>query len=364
MPKRTSLYDMHQALGAKIVDFHGFLMPLQYKGIVEEHLCVRKTAGVFDLSHMGQILIEGPDATKALNSLVTNNLENMNIGDIQYNILTNQYGGIIDDILIYRVPTGYYLVVNASNIAKDKQWLEHNLEGKVILHDLSDDTAVIAIQGKAGNSIVEQVLDMKLDKLGYYQFADVDYHNKAIRISRTGYTGEDGFELYVPNSIAVMLWEDIFVKGETSHIQPIGLGARDTLRLEMRMPLYGNDLTEDVTPIEAGLNRFVALDKQHFTGKDVLMKQSEAGVQRRLIGFEMVDRGVPRHGYPITKDGVEVGVVTSGSLSPSTGKSIGLGYVNSEYAKVEQIIDIGVRQRNLQAKIVKGRFVTVKRKKY
>lgn len=363
MAKSTPLYQQHLDLGAKIVDFHGFLMPLQYSGIVEEHRCVRETAGVFDLSHMGEFLVEGPDATKALNYLLTNNLENMAINDVQYNILTNEKGGIIDDILIYRLPRGYYLVVNAANIEKDKEWLTSHLSGDVTFTDLSDTTSLIAVQGKAGNSIVEQVLDMRLDGLGYYQFIDLQYKQQTIRISRTGYTGEDGLEVYLPNDLAVDFWQAIFAKGKTSQIKPIGLGARDTLRLEMRMPLYGNELTEETTPIEAGLSRFVDLTKD-FIGKEALVEQIEKGVERKLIGFEMIDRGVPRTGYTITKDDQQIGVVTSGTLSPSTGKAIGLAYVDSQYAKVDQAINIQVRQKSLVAKIVKGRFVTVKRKKY
>lgn len=358
----TPLYKKHLALGAKMIDFFGYKMPLQYSGIMIEHKCVRNIAGVFDLSHMGEILVGGEGASEFLNYVTTNNVTSLKPGAIQYNLLTNDQGGIIDDILVYRLPEAYYLVVNAANKDKDYRWLLDHVTDDAYVKDLSPQTALIAVQGPYALRVVEKVLGQSVGNLRYYSFADLDYGGETIRVSRTGYTGEDGFEIYHSPQLAGVLWDDIFAAGQLYQIQPIGLGARDTLRLEMRMPLYGNELTEKTTPLQAGLSRVVDFAKGDFIGRDYILKEKAAGNKQKLIGFELLEKGISRHGYEITDQERRIGYVTSGSISPGTGKSIGLGYVNNEYAKTGEIIYISIRKQQIPAKIVKGRFVETSRK--
>lgn len=362
MSMHTPLYKKHLDLGAKMIEFFGYEMPLQYSGIMTEHKCVRSLAGVFDLSHMGEILIGGEGASKFLNYMTTNNVNNLKTGKVQYNLLTNESGGIIDDILIYRLPEAYYLVVNAANKDKDYQWLLEHVTDNAYVKDLSGETALIAVQGPYALKVTEKVLGQSVGHIKYYNFADVNYRGEKIRVSRTGYTGEDGFEIYHSPQLAGVLWDDIFAAGEPDQIKPIGLGARDTLRLEMRMPLYGNELTEETTPIQAGLSRVVDFEKGDFIGREHILKAKEAGTKQRLVGFELMKKGISRHGYEITDQKKKIGYVTSGSISPSTGKSIGLGYVNNEYAKTGAVIYIQIRKKQIPAKIVKGRFVEISRK--
>lgn len=356
--KQTPLTTVHRSLGAKMVDFHGFEMPVQYTGVIEEHLTVRRAVGVFDLCHMGEFNLEGPGALAALSKLTTNDPAALPEGGIQYTMLTKPDGGIVDDILVYRTATGFFLVVNASNIEKDFAWISQHLPEDAVLTNRSDETALVAVQGPKSLPVVEKVLNLSLGHMGSYTFIDATFKGHSIRISRTGYTGEDGFELYLPNAGAVELWHDIMSAGEPYGIAPIGLGARDTLRLEMRMPLYGNDIDETTTPLEAGLGRFVKFDKGDFIGRDVLLAQKEAGVTRKLVGFVMVDRGIPRQGYAIVnEEGEEVGRVTSGTLSPSLNQPIGTGYVPVELASPGATIYIEIRGKRLQAQVIKGRFI-------
>lgn len=356
--KQTPLTEVHRSLGAKMVDFHGFAMPVQYTSVIEEHLTVRRAVGIFDLCHMGEFDLEGPGALEALSRLTTNDPAALKEGDIQYTMLTNEKGGIIDDILVYRTATGFFLVVNAANTAKDFSWINQHLSADVVLKDRSAELALIAVQGPKSQPVVEQVLAMSLGDMASYTFADTTYKGYPLRVSRTGYTGEDGFELYLPNEGAVELWQDLMAVGEPYGIAPIGLGARDTLRLEMRMPLYGNDIDETTTPLEAGLGRFVKFDKGDFMGREALLAQKEAGVGRRLVAFVLVDRGIPRQGYPIVNEaGEEIGRVTSGTLSPSLNKPIGTGYVPVEYAAPGTTVFVAVRGRHLKAEIIKGRFL-------
>jgi len=358
---KTPLYEQHLELGAKMTEFAGYLMPLQYSSIVSEHQVVRTTVGIFDLCHMGEILITGSGAQQFLNYLTTNNVANLVPGAIQYNLLTNASGGVVDDILVYRVPEGYYLVVNAANKDKDYQWLLAHATKDVHVQDLSEDTALVAVQGPNSIQVVEKIFNCSFADLRYYQFVDLMYNGMTVRISRTGYTGEDGFEIYMPLTAAVPLWRVLLTIGEPYQIQPIGLGARDTLRLEMRMSLYGHELTDATSPLEAGLERFVDFDKGEFLGREVLLKQKQEGIDRKLVGFVLKDRGISRHGYAITNGEKIIGHVTSGTISPSTGKSIGLGYVASEYAKVGKTIFIQIRQQQVPAQIIKGRFVSTKK---
>lgn len=356
--KQTPLTKVHRALGAKMVDFHGFEMPVQYTSVIEEHLTVRRAVGLFDLCHMGEFELEGPGALGALSRLTTNDPALLGEGDIQYTILTKEDGGIIDDILVYRTATGFFLVVNAANAEKDFAWISKHLPSDAVLTNRTDDLALIAVQGPKSLPVVEQVLNLSLGDMGSYTFLDTTYKGNWLRVSRTGYTGEDGFELYLPNAGAEELWQSLMAAGEPYGIAPIGLGARDTLRLEMRMPLYGNDIDGTTTPLEAGLGRFVKFDKGDFIGRSALLAQKQVGVSRRLIGFVLLDRGIPRQGYPILNEaGEEVGHVTSGTLSPSLNKPIGTGYVPVYLAAPGTTVYVGIRGKRLKAEIIKGRFL-------
>lgn len=357
--KQTPLTGVHHALGAKMVDFHGFEMPVQYTSVIEEHLTVRRAVGLFDLCHMGEFDLEGPGALETLSRITTNDPAALKEGEIQYTILTKPDGGIIDDILVYRTGTGFFLVVNASNTAKDFDWINEHLLPETTLIDRTAELALIAVQGPSSLTVVEKAIGVSLGHLPSYTFIDTEYRGEWLRASRTGYTGEDGFELYLPNHLAEQLWADLMTAGEPFGIAPIGLGARDTLRLEMRMPLYGNDIDETTTPLEAGLSRFVKLNKGEFIGRDALAAQKESGVKRRLVGFVLVDKGIPRQGYPIVNEaGEQIGEVTSGTHSPSLGKAIGTGYVPVETASPGTEIYVLVRQKRLKAQIIKGRFLS------
>lgn len=367
--KRTPLYEEHVAGGARMIDFAGFRMPVEYTGILEEHKAVRSAAGLFDLSHMGEIRVGGPGAAAFLDWAVTNRVADMEPGQARYALLCRPDGGIVDDVVIYRRAGDFLVVVNAANIAKDFQWLEQLRRGlpaeggpqlapgDVELEDLSDETALIAIQGPRSQEILARLTGAPLGSVGSFRFIEDSVDGHAAIISRTGYTGEDGFELYVKPEAAVPLWRALLQAGKDMGLVPVGLGARDTLRLEMRFPLYGNDIDETTTPLEAGLGFAVKLDKEAFVGKDALLKQQAEGVARRLVGFRMVGRGIPRHGYPLFAGEREIGHVTSGSPSPSLGEPIGMGYVKAEYASPGQELAVGIRGKPVACQVIKGRFV-------
>lgn len=344
-----------------MIDFSGWEMPVQYKGVISEHLCVRSKVGIFDLSHMGEFLLRGPKATEALSYLTTNDPTQLKPGMIQYTLLTKEDGCIVDDILVYRLEDGYGLVVNASNINKDYKWIESNLPPDCQLEDISDKVTLIAVQGPNSEALMNEVFETNWAGLEYYTFTTTEYGGEEILVSRTGYTGEDGFEVYMPHSLAIKLWNKFLTQGAKFGVEPVGLGARDTLRMEVRMPLYGNDIDETTTPLEAGLARFVDLEKGDFIGKEALLKQKEQGRDRRLIAFVVEGKGIARPGYPIKVDGQIVGKVTSGSLSPSREQAIGMGYVDKPHDKIGNHIQIEVRKRDVQAIIIKGRFVQVKK---
>ncbi|MDI9486193.1 MAG: glycine cleavage system aminomethyltransferase GcvT [Bacillota bacterium] len=356
--KKTPLTEKHRALGAKMVDYAGFEMPVQYAGVLEETKTVRTNVGIFDLTHMGEFELTGPGALETVNYVTTNDASVLKEGEIQYTCLTKEDGGIIDDILVYRTADGFLLVVNAANAAKDYAWIEQHLKSGTELKDLSDELTLIAVQGPKSAPLVEEIFNVSVADLKGYTFTEVTYEGEKVLLSRTGYTGEDGFELYFPNALAEKLWDECLQKGEKHGVAPIGLGARDSLRLEARMPLYGNDISEDTSPLEAGLSRFVKLDKESFIGKDFLQKQKEEGVQRRLAAFVMVDKGIPRQGYPLLNmDGEEIGAVTSGTHSPTLDYPIGMGYVDVAYAKPDTEIQVQIRKKLAKAKIIKGRFI-------
>ena len=357
--KQTPLTAKHRSLGAKMVDYAGFEMPVQYTGVLEEHLTVRSKVGLFDLSHMGEFELTGPGALATVNSLTTNDASQLAVGEIQYTCLTTEQGGIIDDILVYRTKDGFLLVVNAANTAKDYAWIEKHLLPGTKLADRTGELALIAVQGPKSAPLVEEVFEISLADLKNYTFIETKFKGINILLSRTGYTGEDGFELYFPNALAEQLWDELTDHGEKYGVAPIGLGARDTLRLEMRMPLYGNDVSEEINPLEAGLGRFVKFDKGDFIGREALQRIREQGITRKLVAFTMLEKGIPRQGYSLLdQDGREIGVVTSGTHSPSLNKPIGMGYVEVDNSKPGTIIQVQIRKKPAQGEIIKGRFLS------
>jgi aminomethyltransferase len=353
--KRTPFSEYHEKAGAKMVAFAGYYMPVQYKGITEEHLAVRQNVGMFDLSHMGEFEITGKDALAFLQKTTTNNVAALKPGEIQYNCMTYDDGGIVDDLLVYRMEDRYFLVVNAANIDKDFEWLSGHLEGDVRLVNRSDDFGLLAIQGPNAEKVMARMTSYNLADLPYYHHVTTEVAGVKLMFSRTGYTGEDGFELYIPPQHCAALWEAAMKAGQEFGMELIGLGARDTLRLEMKMALYGNDIDRTTTPIEAGLGWIVNLDK-NFIGKDIIARQKEDKPPRRLVCLEMSDKVFPRHGYEIYSDDKVVGQVTSGTFSPSLQKPIALGYVPRELSKNGTGVEIDIRKKRFPAVVVKPPF--------
>lgn len=361
--KRTPLFAVHQGLGARLVPFGGWEMPVQYSGVIDEHKAVRERAGLFDVSHMGEFEVSGPGALALIQKVSTNNAARLEVGGIQYGLMCNEGGTIIDDILIYRLGAErYWLVVNAGNTAKDWDWVSQQAQGMpdVTVRDVTADVALLALQGPLAEQILQRLTAQPLGELGYYKaMTGVTVAGmETLVISRTGYTGEDGFELYLKPADAVAMWEALLAAGKEEEIRPAGLGARDTLRFEARLPLYGHEIDETVNPYDAGLGFFVKLKKGvDFIGREALVALKEAGPARKLVGFEMVGRGIPRQGYEISKDGQVVGRVTTGSFSPTTGKNIGLGYVPPDLAAVGSELDVVVRGTPVAARVVETPFV-------
>jgi aminomethyltransferase len=358
--KRTPLYEEHVKLGAKIIPFAGFEMPVQYPdGVSKEHRAVRESSGLFDVSHMGEFRVAGEGAETFVNYLVTNDVSKLASGQAQYSVMCKEDGGIVDDLLIYRFADRFRLVVNAANIDKDLAWVEHCLDlhgaAGVELSDESDEVALLALQGPASEEILGAHTDLELSNVGYYRFADGRVAGEPCVVSRTGYTGEDGFELYCAPGAAAKLWTRLLESGG-DRVKPVGLGARDSLRLEMGYPLYGNDIDEETTPLEAGLGWTVKLAKDRFVGREVLLEQKEHGVKRRLCGFALRQRGFPRPGYEIRCKGDPVGTVRSGTVSPSLGDGIGTGYVPSGLKTPGTEIEIMIRDRAVPAEIMSMPF--------
>ena len=356
--KRTPLHDEHVRLGAKMVPFAGYEMPVQYPtGIVAEHKAVREGVGMFDVSHMGELEIRGPQALDWVQQVVTNDASKIEIGQAQYAAICKPDGGVIDDCITYRFADRYMIVVNASNLVKDREWMLRFADRfDAEMTDKSDDIGLIALQGPKAADVLARVTETDLDAIGYYRFAEGEVDSRYAVISRTGYTGEDGFELYVGADDAAHVWRALLVAGEPEGIKPAGLGCRDSLRLEMGDALYGNDLAEEHDAIESGLGWVVKPDKGDFSGREALVKTKEAGPQRKLIGFELKERGFPRHGYEIAHEGRVVGVVTSGVHSPSLDKGIGMGWIEAGLSKAGTAIDIMVRGKPLTAEIVRPPF--------
>lgn len=352
--KRTPLFEKHVELGAKMVDFGGWEMPVQYEGILAEHEAVRTRAGIFDVSHMGQFRVKGPRAMEALEQLMANHVGKLQPGEAVYTPMCRNNGGIVDDLIVYRLwPDEFLIVVNASNIEKDREWIENGLTSGIELLDESDETALIALQGPQAEAISKD-LGMNLANMPFFAFRDVKLGGARCIAARTGYTGEDGFEFFVPAKFAKAAWDQLMAHEGTT---PCGLGARDTLRLEARLLLYGNDMNDDTNPLEAGLAWATKLKKDiSFNGREALLEIKEQGLSRRLVGLEMLDRGIARHGYKVFVGDSEVGEVTSGSFSPTLKKNIALAYVAKEHAKRGTKLEVEVRNRRIVAKVVKTPF--------
>ncbi|MEJ7768119.1 MAG: glycine cleavage system aminomethyltransferase GcvT [Chitinophagaceae bacterium] len=359
--KSTPFLKKHTTLGAKMAEFAGFNMPISYSGINDEHSTVRKNAGVFDVSHMGEFILKGENALDLIQRVTTNDASKLTAGKAQYSCMTNNIGGIIDDLLVYCIDENktYMLVVNSSNIDKDWSWINAHNTQHVDLHDISDKTCLLAIQGPNATKIIQPLTDIDILNLEYYTFVKGTFAGvENVMISATGYTGSGGVELYFEDkdNAAEKIWDKIFEVGTEQGLKPIGLGARDTLRLEKGFCLYGNDISDDTSPLEAGLAWITKFTKD-FPSREILEEQKSAGLQKKLVGFEMMEKGIPRHDYEI-KDftGMTIGRVTSGTQSPSLGKAIGLGYVSTVHANIDSHIYIKIRDRLLQAKVVKFPF--------
>jgi aminomethyltransferase len=356
--KNTALTHVHEKLGAKMVPFAGYNMPVQYEGVNAEHETVRNGVGVFDVSHMGEFLLSGENALALIQKVTSNDASTLEIGRAQYSCLPNNDGGIVDDLIIYKMKEDQYLlVVNASNIEKDWNWISSHNDLGVDMRDLSGDYSLLAIQGPKAVEAMQSLTSVDLSVIKYYHFEVADFAGiDNVIISATGYTGSGGFEIYCKNDEVEQVWNKVFEAGANFGIKPIGLAARDTLRLEMGFCLYGNDINDTTSPLEAGLGWITKFTKD-FTNSENLKAQKEAGVSRKLIGFEMVERGIPRHDYEIVDaDGNNIGIVTSGTQAPSLGKAIGMGYVKNEFAAADTAIYILIRDKKIAAKVVKMPF--------
>lgn len=354
--KRTPLHDVHVALGAKIVPFAGYEMPVQYpQGITAEHKTVREACGMFDVSHMGEVIVRGPDAIRFVASVTSNDVAALAVNQIHYSTLLRADGTIVDDLLVYRYADHLMLVINASNREKDLAHLHANIAGfDCTMTDISDDIALLAIQGPNAAEVVQSLADRPLDGVKYYRFTEGHVAGVACTISRTGYTGEDGFELYFDASQAVHVWNAVMATGK---VAPTGLGARDSLRLEAGLCLYGNELDDNTTPVEAGLNWVVKMGKaEPFLGKDVLQRQQTEGTARKLVGFTIDERAIPRHGYPVLFNGEHIGDVCSGTMSPTLGIPVGIAYLPAAAAVVGNTFEIDIRGKKLTARVVKLPF--------
>lgn len=349
--KKTCLYDKHVALGALISPFGGFDMPIQYTNIVDEHQAVRQACGVFDVSHMGEVLISGPDAERYVNHIFTNDVRQMPNGKILYGMMCYENGGVVDDLLVYKMDSdSFFLVINASNIDKDWAWIQEHAKGyQVTLNHQSDLYGELAVQGPHAEAVMEEVLGISCKELTFYTFKTI---GKVI-VSRTGYTGEDGFEIYADAAYINECWDKLIASGRC---KPCGLGCRDTLRFEVGLPLYGDELSQDITPIMAGLGIFVKLDKDEFIGKEALAKQKAEGAPKKLVGIELADKAIPRHGYAVLKDGQQVGEVTTGYHTISTDKSVCMALVDANYATLGTEVEIQIRKKTFPGTVCKKRF--------
>lgn len=358
--KRTPLYKVYKDYGAKTIDFGGWDLPVQFSSIKEEHEAVRTKAGLFDVSHMGEIEVKGTGSLAFLQKMMTNDVSKLKSSGAQYTAMCYENGGTVDDLLVYKIEDDHYLlVVNASNIEKDYKWLQDHVEGNVELKNLSEDMAQLALQGPLAEKVLQKLAgNTNLAEIGFFKFQqDVDLNGKKVLVSRTGYTGEDGFEVYCDAKDATALWNEILEAGKDEGVLPCGLGARDTLRFEANLALYGQELSPDITPLEAGIGFAVKVNKEaDFIGKKVLKQQKENGVPRKLAGIEMIDRGIPRHGYPVYKGEELIGEVTTGTQSPTLKKNIGLALIKKEHAGLGTELEVEIRGKRLRAKVADTPF--------
>jgi len=357
--KKTKFYEIHQKLGAKIVEFAGYLMPILYNSIIAEHKAVRNSVGVFDVSHMGEVFVTGKNAVDFVQHITVNDASKLEPGRVQYSAMCYENGGIVDDLLVYKISDEQFmLVINASNIDKDFSWMNENNKFGVKLDNQSDDYSLLAIQGPDSRNVLQKICDKNLD-LEYYHFFHAKIAGYEMLVSRTGYTGELGYEIYFKGNekIAEDIWNKIFEAGKAFDIKPVGLGARDSLRLEMGFCLYGNDIDKTTNPLEAGLGWITKLNKENFIGKESLLKIKSGGLKRKLIALTSDEKCFPRHGYEISSDGKKVGDITSGTVSPVLEKPIALGYVDSNYANENSLLNFSIRGKEVPAFIVKLPFV-------
>lgn len=353
--KKTCLHDKHIALGALMSPFGGFDMPIQYTSIVEEHNAVRHACGMFDVSHMGEVLISGPQAEQLVGHLFTNDVRQMPIGKVLYGMMLYPNGGVVDDLLVYKKGENeFFLVINAANIDKDVAWMKENSTGfNATIEDQSGQYGEIAVQGPLAEQIIEKYLHLTVSDLAFYTFKELDADGKHLIVSRTGYTGEDGFEIYADAEYINHAWDTLI---NSKEVTPCGLGCRDTLRFEVALPLYGHELSAEITPIEAGLGSFVKMDKPEFIGKEAIANQKEHGILQKVVGIELHDKAVPRNGYDIEVNGVRIGYVTTGYQSISTGKSVCMALIDSQYAKLGTEVDVRIRKKLFRGTICKKRF--------
>lgn len=358
----TPLNQVHKDLGARMVEFGGWEMPVQYAGVIEEHLAVRQAAGLFDVSHMGEVEVTGEGALEFLQCLTTNDVSRLVDGQVQYSALCYPEGGVVDDVTLYRSNAGHFMFcVNAANTDKDFAWMqkvlaESGMDG-VTLTNVSDNYAQIALQGPKADEILAELTSVPLQDLSYYHFCEGEVADVPMLISRTGYTGSGGFELYLPPESAAAVWLRLMEAGQAYGLVPVGLGARDTLRLEKGYALYGHELTSEISPLEAGLGWIVKLNKGNFIGRAALASQKSSGVLRRWVGLKMLERGIPREGYPLYSGDKQIGIVTSGTMSPSLKVGIGLALVETAYAVLDAEVEVGVRNRRLKASLARTPFV-------
>jgi len=358
--KRTPLFEVYKEYGGKTIDFGGWELPVQFSSIKEEHEAVRTKAGLFDVSHMGEIEVKGTDSLSYLQKMMTNDISKIKDGGAQYTAMCYENGGTVDDLLVYKMADDHYLlVVNASNIEKDYKWLQDHVQGDVHLENLSENMAQLALQGPLAESVLQKLVNnVSLSDIGFFKFQnEVDLNGKKALISRTGYTGEDGFEIYCDANDVVAIWANILEAGADEGVLPCGLGARDTLRFEANLALYGQELSPDITPLEAGIGFAVKLNKESdFIGKTVLQQQKENGVPRKLVGVEMIDRGIPRHGYPVYVGEELIGEVTTGTQSPTLKKNIGMALLKTDFAVLDQEVEVEIRNKRVKAKVVPTPF--------
>lgn len=360
MGEKTALYDRHVALGGRMVDFAGWVLPVQYAtGPKAEHRCVRQTAGLFDIDHMGQVVVSGPDALPFLQSVMTADVSAIPLYSAAYSLMCYEDGGVVDDTFVYKLPDRYFVAINASNNRKDTLWLQYHRAGyDVRIDNVSENTYMLALQGPRAQEVLQPLCDDDLGAVRYHTAIETRIAEASTLLGRTGYTGEDGFELYFPTAQAPLVWDAIMAQGEPLGLLPIGLAARDSLRFECCMPLYGQELSPSLTPLEAGMRWAVAFDKPSFVGREALLKQRLEGVAQRLVGFRMVEAGVPRHGYEIAVDDMVCGEVTSGMYAPTLDAFLGMGYVPLEHAEIGAEIQVVIRGKPRKAVVVRRPFYT------